>query len=394
MRKPTVLLTVILVVLVSLLPGAASAQELDFSNVFVAADTNLSQGLQADTAMDATFDRQQKVAADKLIFNALKASFGDVSGYRISALSKISGHKAADTFTVETLATLLSTSTKQAKVVHLIADYDIAAGKYDLIAYEPNYVPTWPLPPTTKRVMTASAEGDLRAQKQALLEAGRSGDLAALGESEIKVNPNAEGEIDTQSILVSALVSAPISNEDTYAGDAADWIAWWFYSDGYSVHEYTYPYANVRDIGSYLSYDNYLLTWYSNSHTVTDNYDGAPASALVYNGPPWDPDYSSYFWYDYFYDIWPYDGLYYAVLYVDGCNSMMWPLVDYILLNSPRTYIGGMRLMPFYYSDYADRDFWYYALIGGYDMGTSLWAAQYYWGLSGYYGAWGDMGYY
>ncbi len=71
---------------------------------------------------------------------------------------------------------------------------------------------------------------------------------------------------------------------------------------------------------------------------------------------------------------------------------MMWPLSNYIIYNNPRTYIGGMKLMPFYYSDYADRAFWYYALIGHYSMSTSLWAAQYYNGLMGYYGAWGYMG--
>jgi hypothetical protein len=394
MRRSIVLLTVVLVTLALLLPGAANAQGPDFTNVFVAPDTNLSQGLQANTSLDTTFDRQQKVVTDKLVLNALTSSFGNVSGYKVSAISKIVDHKAADTFTIETLATLKSTSTKQAKVVQLIAEYDIVAGKYNLLAYEPNYVPTWPLPTTKTQVMSASAQEDLRAKKQALLEAGRSGNLAALGEPEIKVNPNADDEIDTQSILVSALVSAPISNEDTYAGTAADWIAWWFYSDGYSVHKYKYPYANTRDIGPYLSYDNYLLAWYSNSHTVTGDYDGASATGLVYNGPPWSPDSSQYFWSDYFYYVWPYDGLYYAVLYVDGCNSMMWPLSSSILANSPRTYIGGMKLMPFYYSDYADRDFWYYTLLGGFDMSLSLWAAQYYWGLLGYYGAWGDLGYF
>ncbi len=392
MNKSVVRLTVILVTITLLLPGIANGQGPDFSNVFVAPDTNLSQGLQANTVMDTSFNKQQKAAADKLIFNALASSFGDVSGYQVSAMSKILGQKA-DAFTIESLVTLKSTSSKQANVVQLIADYDIAAARYNLIAYEPHYVPTWPLPPTTKpRVMAASAQEDLRASKEALLEARRSEDMAALGESEIKVNPNAEGEIDTQSILVNALVSAPISNDDSYAGDAADWIAWWFYSDGYPVHEYKYPYANAYDIGSYLSYDYYLLAWYSNSHAVTDAYDGASASALVYNGFPWSPTSYQYFWYDYFYYVWPYEGLYYAVLYVDACNSMMWPLSTYILVNEPRTYIGGMRLMPFYYSDYADRDFWYYTLLQNFNMSTSLWAAQYYWGLSGYYGAWGYLG--
>lgn len=87
MRRFVVFLTVVLVTLALLLTGVADAQGPDFNNVFVAPDTNLSQGLQANTSLDTTFDRHQKVVTDKLILNALTSSFGNVSGYKVSAIS-------------------------------------------------------------------------------------------------------------------------------------------------------------------------------------------------------------------------------------------------------------------------------------------------------------------
>jgi hypothetical protein len=390
MRKSTVFVMSLLIIC-AMLVSPANAQGPGFKNVFVKPDTDLSQGLQSKDSLDTTLGRQQGTM-DKLIFAALTSSYGDVSGYNVSALSKIVGHKAADTYTVETLATLTGTTSKQAKVIQLTAEYDLAAAQYEPIAYQPNYIPKWPIPQSKPKAMSASAAEGVSAKKQAALKAWRAGDMAALGAPEVKVNPNAKGELGTKSIYTNALVSAPISSADPQAGVAADWIMWWFYTSGYGVHEYKYPYANAGDIGSYLSYDSILLAWYSNSHAVTDNYDGASATALVYNGPPWSPDSGQYFWYDYFWSVYPYDGLYLAVIYADSCNSMMWPLADSIIANSPRTYIGGMRIMPYYYSDNADYYFWYFALISRFNMGTSLWAAQYYNGLLGYYGAWGDMG--
>jgi hypothetical protein len=176
-------------------------------------------------------------------------------------------------------------------------------------------------------------------------------------------------------------------DQDPRAGWVVDRVGGKFRAGGWLSDIYKSPAATEPRAWDYLSNGSILFTWFSVSHGITARLDGAPCFGLVYDGGD--------MMFNEFIGMRRWVGLMQNVALVDACNSYMEPLRSSIWArHSMKTYIGGVRLMPFPAADYADERFWKYTLTDGRTMSSALSQAMSDFGLSGYYALQGYSGTY
>lgn len=318
-----------------------------------------------NTIIGATLSPEAEESLSSLVHAALTEMDPDVGNYAIEAETEVLRNQNGEVLTCRTTATLRSIISKQGFLVRLSAEYSLLDGTWSILGYNPNFVPGVAAPEV---VMSATEVGSIMAAKEAL--------ESSLGTDQSK------GVSDARVVAM-----APISGECSPAKWTSKRIVGKFRAGGWRSDLYLAPNATEPTAWNYFMNGSRLLTWYSNSHGITSNYNGAPCTGLVYNG--------GNLMYNEFKAMSRWTGLVYNVTYVDGCNTYMNPLRRSIWNgHNLRTYVGGTRLMPFGASDAADEKFWTYVLTKGWTMSRALSRAMRDEGVVGYYAMQGYTGTY
>ncbi len=176
-----------------------------------------------------------------------------------------------------------------------------------------------------------------------------------------------------------AFASAPVSEGNSIADTAAIVSTW--QQAGYYPASRTTSAATKSAILNYWQNDPYLL-WNNNiGHINTAVQHGAPAYGVyAYNNNEITSTEIR--------DLYPYKGLQYSFIFMNGCNSYQNPLRGAFLANNIQMYIGGVTLLPLFDSEDTTADFWHYFLIHDQDPSVALQNAVNDNGTNWMYGIW------
>jgi len=184
--------------------------------------------------------------------------------------------------------------------------------------------------------------------------------------------------ITTATPTADAFASSPV-NEGNSIADTAAIVSTW-QNAGYSPDSRTTSAATKSTILDYWQNDPYLFFNNNIGHINTDTVHGAPANGVM----AYDNEITSteikY--------LYPYQGLQYSFIFMNGCNSYQNPLRNAFIVNNPQMYIGGVTLLPQYSSEDTAADFWDYFLIHDQEPATALQNAVTDNGTNYMYGIW------